>query len=107
MSVGCLLYLALVGSSLAFLLFYWLMARIALNKLQTISLVIPPLALVFGWTAAGERFPLGTLAGAALVLLGLGLIFRQPPSAADHHDDQRKPSVPAPRELPETVSGTL
>lgn len=81
-AVGCLLYLAVVGSSVAFLLFYWLMARIALNKLQTIALVIPPLALVFGWTAAGERIPLGTLAGAALVLLGLGLIFQRPPSPA-------------------------
>jgi drug/metabolite transporter (DMT)-like permease len=77
-AVACLFYLALVGSSLAFLMYYWLMGRIALNKLQSIALVTPPLALVVGWFVAGERFASGTLAGSSLILVGLGLIFYKP-----------------------------
>ena len=38
----CLLYLALIGSALAFLLLYWLLPRMPVNNLQTISLITPP-----------------------------------------------------------------
>ncbi len=105
-SLGCLMYLALVGSSVAFLLYYWLMRRIALNKLQAISLIIPPLALVFGWTAAGEPIPLSTWIGAVLVLLGLGMIFRRPP-AGGQRGQQERCVVPCRRELQEETSGAI
>ena len=73
-AAGCLLYLALIGSVLAFLLFYWLMQRVAVTNLLTISLITPPLAVVFGWLAAGETFSRWTLLGAVFVLLGVTLI---------------------------------
>jgi drug/metabolite transporter (DMT)-like permease len=78
-AVGCLLYLALVGSALAFLLYYWLMQRVAVTKLQTLSLITPPLAVVFGWLAGGEELSRWTLAGGAFVLTGVGLIFWRVP----------------------------
>ena len=73
-AVGCLLYLALFGSVLAFLLFYWLMQRIAVTNLLTISLITPPLAVLFGWFVAGETLSRWALLGAAFVLLGVALI---------------------------------
>jgi drug/metabolite transporter (DMT)-like permease len=73
-AVGCLLYLALLGSVLAFLLFYWLMQRIAVTNLLTISLITPPLAVLLGWFAAGETLSRWALLGAAFVLLGVALI---------------------------------
>jgi drug/metabolite transporter (DMT)-like permease len=73
-AVFCLLYLALVGSVTAFLLFYWLLNRIAVTNLLAISLVTPPLAVAFGWVVAGETLSPWSLAGAALVLAGVGLI---------------------------------
>ena len=73
-AVGCLLYLALFGSVLAFLLFYWLMQRVAVTNLLTISLITPPLAVLFGWFVAGETLSRWALLGAAFVLLGVALI---------------------------------
>jgi len=73
-AVGCLLYLALFGSVLAFLLFYWLMQRVAVTNLLTISLITPPLAVVFGWLMAGETLSRWALLGATFVLLGVALI---------------------------------
>ncbi len=73
-ALGCLLYLALAGSVLTFLLFYWLLEKIAVTNLLTISLVTPPLAVAFGWFVAGETLSRWALLGAAFVLLGVALI---------------------------------
>ncbi len=73
----CLLYLALVGSALTFLLLYWLLPRMQVNKLQTISLITPPGAVALGWLLGGERFSLRSLAGGVLVLAGVWIIFRR------------------------------
>ena len=74
-SLGCLLYLAVVGSSLAFLLYYWLMQRVGVVKLQAIALVVPPVAVLFGWLVAGERLSPWALLGAGFILVGMRLIF--------------------------------
>ncbi len=83
LAVGCLLYLALVGSVLAFLLFYWLLNRVAVTNLLTISLITPPLAVALGWLVAGETLTLWALLGATLVLLGVALILwkSKPPAS--------------------------
>ena len=75
-SIFCLFYLALIGSSLTFLLLYWLLPRMTVTNLQTISLITPPGAVMLGWALGGEKFPLWSLFGAALVLAGVWLIFR-------------------------------
>jgi drug/metabolite transporter (DMT)-like permease len=82
LSVFCLLYLAIIGSALTFLLLYWLLPRINSTNLQTIALVTPPGAVFLGWLVGGERFPIWSLVGAGLVLLGVGLIFRKGKTAA-------------------------
>jgi drug/metabolite transporter (DMT)-like permease len=86
LAVGCLLYLALVGSVLAFLLFYWLMNRVAVTNLLTISLITPPLAVAIGWLVAGETLSPWAMLGALLVLLGVALILwksAQPAASAE------------------------
>ena len=77
MSTFCLLYLAIVGSSLTFLLLYWLLPRMSVINLQTISLITPPGAVVLGWILGGEKFPIWSLFGAAVVLIGVWMIFRR------------------------------
>ncbi len=89
MAVSCLLYLALVGSVLAFLMFYWLMHRVAVTNLLTISLITPPLAVGFGWLVAGETLSPWALLGAGFVLFGIALIFWK-----------TKRGEPAPQQLP-------
>src|SRR2546423_1146759 len=64
MAIFCLLYLAIIGSSLTFLLLYWLMPLMSVTKLQTISLITPPGAIALGWALGGERLSAWSLLGA-------------------------------------------
>jgi drug/metabolite transporter (DMT)-like permease len=73
----CLLYLAVIGSSLTFLLLYWLLPRMTVTNLQTISLITPPGAVAFGWLLGGETFSFSFLIGACFVLVGVWMIFRR------------------------------
>ena len=76
-AVFCLLYLAIIGSALTFLLLYWLLPRLTVAQLQSISLITPPGAVMLGWLLGGEIFPISSLLGAALVLVGVWMIFRR------------------------------
>jgi drug/metabolite transporter (DMT)-like permease len=76
-AVFCLFYLAIPGSALAFLLLYWLMPRMSVTNLQTISFITPPGAVAFGWLLGGETFTLWSLAGGALILAGVWMIFHK------------------------------
>ncbi len=75
-AVACLLYLVVVGSVTAFILFYWLVQNVAVTKTLTIALATPVVAVALGWLILDERLTLSTIAGAALVLAGVGLIVR-------------------------------
>lgn len=76
-AIFCLFYLAIIGSALTFLLLYWLLPRLTVAQLQSISLITPPGAVMLGWLMGGETFPLSSLLGAALVLTGVWMIFRK------------------------------
>jgi len=76
-SIFCLLYLAVIGSALTFLLLYWLLPRMTVARLQAISLITPPGAVALGWAVGGETFSLWSLLGACLVLAGVWIIFRK------------------------------
>src|SRR6266545_1792375 len=77
LSIFCLLYLAVIGSALTFLLLYWLLPRMTVANLQAISLVTPPGAVALGWAIGGEKFSLWSLVGACFVLAGVWMIFRK------------------------------
>ena len=91
MSIFCLLYLAVIGSALTFLLLYWLLPRMSVTNLQTISLITPPGAVILGWSLGGERFPLWSLVGGGLVLAGVWLIFRK---VKDRQEAEAEAAVP-------------
>lgn len=76
-ALGSLLYLALVGSALAFLLFYWLVKRMEVTKVMLISLVTPVLALLLGKLTLDEPLTWRLAAGSAAILSGIGLIVVQ------------------------------
>ena len=77
LAIFCLLYLAVIGSALTFLLLYWLLPRIPVNNLQSISLITPPGAVAIGWLLGGETFSLWSLLGGAFVMAGVWMIFRK------------------------------
>ena len=74
LSLVSLGYLALVGSALAFLLYYWLVARIEVTKTMLISLVTPVVALIIGALAIGERITWSILVGSLTILAGISTI---------------------------------
>jgi drug/metabolite transporter (DMT)-like permease len=69
-----LLYLALVGSAIAFLLFYWLVRNMDVTKTMLIPLVTPPIAVFLGWLVLGEGLTWRTAAGALAIMSGIALI---------------------------------
>ncbi|HEX8284020.1 MAG TPA: EamA family transporter [Pyrinomonadaceae bacterium] len=74
LAVVCLLYLTLVGSVAAFLLFYWLVRHVDVTKTMLIALVTPLAAVLLGMVVLGEEVTWRTLAGGALILAGIGLV---------------------------------
>jgi drug/metabolite transporter (DMT)-like permease len=79
-AVLALLYLALVGSSVAFLLYYWRVRHMDVTKTMLISLVTPVIAVALGMLTLGERLTWRVAAGSACIIAGIGLvIFRRTP----------------------------
>jgi drug/metabolite transporter (DMT)-like permease len=74
LAVVSLFYLALVGSSLAFMLFYWLVRRMAVTKTMLIALVTPVLAVLVGMGAIGERLTWRMGVGGAGILTGIAMM---------------------------------
>jgi drug/metabolite transporter (DMT)-like permease len=74
LALTSLLYLTLVGSVAAFLLFYWLVRRVDVTKTMLIALVTPLAAVLLGMFTLGEQLKWRTVAGGALVMSGIGLV---------------------------------
>jgi len=69
-----LFYLALVGSAIAFLLFYWLVRNMDVTKTMLIPLVTPPIAVFLGWLVLDEGLTWRTAVGALGIMSGIALI---------------------------------
>ncbi|HEV2880235.1 MAG TPA: EamA family transporter [Pyrinomonadaceae bacterium] len=74
LAVLSLLYLALVGSAIAFLMFYWLVRNMDVTKTMLIPLVTPPIAVFLGWLVLGEGLTWRTAVGALGIMSGIALI---------------------------------
>ena len=74
MAVVAMFYLAIVGSVLAFLLYYWLVHNMDVTKSMLIALVTPVVAVVLGMIVLREQLNWRTLAGGATIMLGIAFI---------------------------------
>ena len=77
-AIICVLYLSVIGSIIAFLLYYWLLMRIDITKAMMISLVTPLIAVIIGGIYLGEGLQSQTIFGGLLVLASVGLIIFRP-----------------------------
>jgi len=66
-----ILYLAIVGSVGAFVIFAWLVGHWKVSSVSFIGVVVPVIALTLGALVRGEEFHRGHLAGSALVTAGV------------------------------------
>jgi drug/metabolite transporter (DMT)-like permease len=76
-AIVAVVYLALVGSSLTFVLLYWLMQRMQVTRTQMIPLWSTMIAVLLGNLVLGEAFSWRVLVGAAVILLGLFVATRR------------------------------
>ena len=74
MAVIAMVYLAIVGSVIAFMLYYWLVLNMDVTKSMLIALVTPVVAVILGMIVLDEEFGWRTLAGGAMIILGIGFI---------------------------------
>ena len=74
LAVLCLLYLAVVGSVIAFLAYYWLIQNMDVTKTMLISLVTPVVAVILGMLVLDEQLSWRTLVGGAMIIAGIGFI---------------------------------
>lgn len=71
--LGSLLALGLIGTSLAYLIYYDLLVRVGGTRTLLVTYLLPGTALIYGALLLGERIELNALGGMALVLLGIAL----------------------------------
>ncbi len=69
--VASILYLALIGSVLTFVSYFWLLKRMDPVYLSLTSFVNPIVAILLGAVILGERLASTVLAGAGMVLIGI------------------------------------
>jgi drug/metabolite transporter (DMT)-like permease len=74
LAIASLLYLVLVGSVLAFLLYYWLIKHVDVTKTMLISLVTPLIAVTIGMLVLDEQLTWRIAAGGAAIIFGIALV---------------------------------
>ena len=80
--VAATLYLALIGSGVAFFLNHWLLKRLSTWSVGLVALMIPVIAVAIGIALAHEPFGPRDVIGAILVIAGVGLALTQQHVAA-------------------------
>lgn len=71
---GGILYLAVVASALAYLIFYGLLRKVGAGNASLTTLLVAPVAILLGAVVLGEALPLRAYLGFALLALGLLII---------------------------------
>jgi putative membrane protein PagO len=72
-AIGSILYLAIVGSVLAFVTYHWLLKRVEAVYLSLVSFINPVIAVILGAWVFDETLSISVFAGAALVFMGIGV----------------------------------
>ncbi|MDQ2904391.1 MAG: DMT family transporter [Chloroflexota bacterium] len=70
-AIAAALTLALGGTSLAYLIYYWLIARVGPTRTLIVTYLLPCMALVYGAFLLHEPLGLNALGGLALVFVGI------------------------------------
>jgi putative membrane protein PagO len=74
--VVALLYLTLIGSVAGFLLYFWLLERMAVSQLSYMSMITPVIAFFLGVWWGHERMAWQYLGGLAIILAGVWIVNR-------------------------------
>ena len=70
-SLASIIYLGVIATSIGFVLYYYLLTHLPATKVALISLISPPLALIFGHIANQELLTLKVVIGTLFILSAL------------------------------------
>jgi drug/metabolite transporter (DMT)-like permease len=77
-AIAAILYLAIAGTALAYLIYFRLVATAGATNLMLVTFLMPTIAILLGVAVLGERLELRQVAGMALIALGLAAIDGRP-----------------------------
>ncbi len=81
LTLGMLVALAVFSTALAYLVFYRVLAASGGTNVMLVTLIMPPMSILFGIVLLGETFELRYAIGAAIIALGLVVIDGRLPTA--------------------------
>ncbi len=73
-ALGSVLVLAILGTALAFVIYYKLLDSSSASYLSLVTYLIPLYGMVLGVTLLDETLTMSTILGAVLILLGIGVV---------------------------------
>ena len=82
-SVAALVVLGVLGTAIAFVIFYRLIAEMGAGRAALVSYLVPPLSLAYGALLLDEAVTPAAIAGLALILAGVTLASRAPQAAPE------------------------
>jgi len=88
-------YLVIIGSVIAFTLFYWLVRHMDVTNTMLIALVTPVVAVVLGMIVLHEQFNWRLFAGAASIISGIGMIVLRKRHKTVAIDEEEPEMMPA------------
>lgn len=80
-ALGALVILALLGTAIAYVLYYWLIEHTGATRTSLVTYLIPITGVLWGVWLLAEPLRLETLMGLGLVIAGIGLVNRSPQPA--------------------------
>jgi drug/metabolite transporter (DMT)-like permease len=75
--VAAVVSLGVIGTALAFVLYYSLITETGAGRASLVGYAIPPIALLYGAVLLDEQITAGSVVGLILILLGVGLAGRR------------------------------
>ena len=72
-NIGAIVYLAILGTVVAFLSYYKLIHALPATQVSMITLIFPVVAILLGWVVLGEKLSANAGFGIALIMGGVGL----------------------------------
>lgn len=73
-ALAALLYLAVVGGAVGFVIYFTLLERLGALEINLIAYLVPIVTLAIGWAVLGEPIAPTTVAGFLVVLVGFALL---------------------------------
>jgi len=78
-AVFSLIYLSIVGTAIAFVVYFWMLKNTPAVVMSMITFVTPPMALFWGWLLMGEHISIFLIIGMILIFAGIYVVRKKDP----------------------------